>query len=213
MAIKKLTDKVQAKCKDMGLSEKHLNDLAEALGTGITEDSTDEEVDKVVNLIVSVAKSTQSEATRWAQKKEQKPEEKKPEETKPEEKKTPEDEPAWFKSYREAQEKRIHELEEKERKSAEEKAAAKRTADIEAALDKYKIPQAIRKYVGNVPADVEDVDKFIAEAAQTVVTSQLPLAGGGEHKVATEKAVEETGKGWFQRLTGKTATTTETSNK
>lgn len=212
MAIKKLTDKVQAKCKDMGLSEKHLNDLAEALGTGITEDSTDEEVDKVVNLIVSVAKSTQSEATRWAQKKEQKPEEKKPEE-KPEEKKTPEEEPPYFKAFRESLEKRINTLEEKEKQSAKEKAAAKRTADIEAALDKYKIPQAIRKYVGNVPADVEDVDKFIAEAAQTVVTSQLPLAGGGEHKVATEKAVEETGKGWFQRLTGKTATTTETSNK
>lgn len=211
--VKKLTDKVKAKCKDMGLSEKYLDGITEALGAGITEDSTDEEIDKVVNLVESVAKSSQAEATRWAQNakdKNPKADEPKPADP-PADPKPSDEEPAWFKTYREAQEKRIHELEEKEKASAAEKAAAVRKASIDAALDKYRIPEAMRKYVGNVPADVEDVDKFVAEAAQSVVTSQLPLAGGGEYKVPTEKAVEATGKGWFQRLTGKTVN--EPSNK
>ncbi len=209
----KLKDKVKAKCKDMGLSEKYLDGLIEALGKEIKDDSTDEEVEKVANLIESVAKNAQAEATRWAQNEKDKKnteEEKKTEEKKTEEKSKEDEEPAYFKSFRESLEKRINDLEEKEKASAEEKAAAQRTANINAALDKYKIPQAIRKYVGNVPADVEDIDKYIGEAAQTVVTSQLPFVGGGEQKVPTEKAVEETGKGWFSRLTGKS---TESSNK
>lgn len=208
--MSKLTDKVKAKCKDMGLSEKYLDGLIEALGKEIKDDSTDEEVDKVANLIESVAKSAQAEATRWAQsEKDKRKEEKKPEETNAEEKSS-EDEPDWFKRYREAQEKRIHDLEEKEKATAAEKAAADRKDKIDAALAKYKIPEVMREYVGNVPENVEDIDKFVGDAAQKFVTSQLPFESGGEHKVPTEKAVEETGKSWFQWLTGKT---TEPSNK
>lgn len=210
MAVKKLTEKAKAKCKDMGLSEKYLDGLIEALGGKITDDSTDAEIDACVNLIESVAKSSQAEATRWAQsEKDKRKEEKKPEETKAEDKPS-EDEPAWFKAYREAQEKRIHDLEEKEKATAAEKAAADRKAKIDAALAKYKIPEVVREYVGNVPESVEDIDKFIGDAAQKFVTSQLPFESGGEQKVPTEKAVEETGKSWFQRLTGKT---NEPSNK
>ena len=57
-------------CKDTGLSEKYLKAITEKMGGSIEDDSTDDEaIESTANLIAEVAKESQGEATRWANKK------------------------------------------------------------------------------------------------------------------------------------------------
>jgi hypothetical protein len=66
---KTLFKKVKDLCKDTGLSEKYLTAITEKMGGSIEDDSTDEaEIEKVANQIADVAKESQGEATRWANK-------------------------------------------------------------------------------------------------------------------------------------------------
>lgn len=67
---KKLFEKVKGLCKDTGLSEKYLKAITEKMGGSIEDDSTDDAaIETTANLIADVAKESQGEATRWANKK------------------------------------------------------------------------------------------------------------------------------------------------
>lgn len=210
--MSKLFDTVKDKCKDMGLSEKFLKDLTEALGGGLTEDSTDEEVDSVVNQIVTIAKHSQGEVTRKMQKQTPKPKNtKKGEETDEDGPKEPdEDDPEegkgkkeWEKAIAALRKEMKEEREQAAEERRQEKAREARAAAITAALDKYKVPEKSRRFVQNVPEDIEDVDKYIGEYAQTIVTEGLPGDEEGQKKVPTQKETEEIGKGLFARFYGK----------
>lgn len=206
--MSKLFDKVKDKCKDMGLSEKHLKDLTEALGGGLKEDSTDEEVDAVVDQIVKIAGLSQGEVTRKMQKKTPKKKTTKATGDDDDDPDSNDDDDDEGKS---AIEKAVSALrkemqdafkQEREERQAERDREA-RSASIKAAMDKYKIPEKQRRFIQNVPDDVEDVDKYISEYAQEIVTDGLPGDESGQRKVPTQKETEDTGKSWFQRLTGK----------
>ena len=111
---KKLFEKVKGLCKDTGLSEKYLKAITEKMGGSIEDDSTDDEaIESTANLIAEVAKESQGEATRWANKnKETKTEEEKKAEE--ERKKKEEEERLKGKvALDEATEKRLKEMEEK----------------------------------------------------------------------------------------------------
>lgn len=70
---KKLFVKVKDLCKDTGLSEKYLTTITEKMGGSIEDDSTDDEaIGNMANQIADIAKETQGEATRWANKKDPK---------------------------------------------------------------------------------------------------------------------------------------------
>lgn len=206
--MSKLFDKVKDKCKDMGLSEKHLKDLTEALGGGLKEDSTDEEVDAVVDQIVKIAGLSQGEVTRKMQKKTPKKKTTKATGDDDDDPDSNDDDDDEGKS---AIEKAVSALrkemqdalkQEREERQAERDREA-RSASIKAAMDKYKIPEKQRRFIQNVPDDVEDVDKYISEYAQEIVTDGLPGDESGQRKVPTQKETEDTGKSWFQRLSGK----------
>lgn len=71
---KKLFEKVKGLCKDTGLSEKYLKAITEKMGGSIEDDSTDDAaIETTANLIADVAKESQGEATRWANKKKDDP--------------------------------------------------------------------------------------------------------------------------------------------
>ena len=206
--MSKLFQTVKDKCKDMGLSEKFLKDITEALGGGLTEDSTDEEVNSVVEQIVTIAKHSQGELTRKFQQKDN------PNKTKPTKQESKDDDPDdpsgggdGKSEIENAIEKVRKEFQDELKRDREERTAEKkreeRTAAINAAMDKYKIPEKHRRFIQNVPDDVEDVDKYMSEYAQGVVTDSLPDGGDGQRKVPTQKETEETGRSWFKRLTGK----------
>lgn len=211
--MSKLFDTVKDKCKDMGLSEKHLKDLTEALGGGLTEDSTEEEVNAVVEQIVKIAGYSQGELTRKLQQK--KTPKKKPTKAANTDDDDDPDDPddddpeegkgkkGWEKAIAALRKEMKEEREQAAEERRQEKAREARAAAITAALDKYKVPEKSRRFVQNVPEDIEDVDKYIGEYAQTIVTEGLPGDESGQRKVPTQKETEDTGKSWFQRLTGK----------
>ena len=64
---KKLLELFKAKCKDMGLSDVAIEAMVTAGSEGLTDASTDAEIEVKANLILPFAKAAQAESTRWAQ--------------------------------------------------------------------------------------------------------------------------------------------------
>lgn len=63
---KRLFETLKDKCSDMGLSVKSLEEIAEMGSNGLTEESTQEQIEEAVNRSLPIAKLMQAEATRWA---------------------------------------------------------------------------------------------------------------------------------------------------
>lgn len=188
-----LQQKVADKCKDMGLSEEYVSNLTQNMGGAVAEDSTDEAaIEGVANQISAVARLSQGEATRWVNKHKEKNPPVPP--TPP----TPivppaDDEPSWFKAYREEQEQRVKALETQNAELAAEKAKQERTASINAAYAKHNIPEALREFVA-VPDSVEAsaIDGFVAGMAQKIVALQLPKLPHSVQAQAGEVTKEQT---------------------
>ena len=68
MVNQKLLQALISKCKDMGLSEESIQAIAGIASEGLTDGSTDEEIEARANLFLPACKTMQGEATRWAQK-------------------------------------------------------------------------------------------------------------------------------------------------
>ena len=68
MVNQKLLQALIGKCKDMGLSEESIQAIAGIASEGLTDGSTDEEIEARANLFLPAYKTMQGEATRWAQK-------------------------------------------------------------------------------------------------------------------------------------------------
>ena len=163
---KTLFKKVKDLCKDTGLSEKYLTAITEKMGGSIEDDSTDEaEIEKVANQIADVAKESQGEATRWA--------------NKAKEPKEPDNDPN----------KRIPELQAEMDKMKQEQAKKDRETAVQAALNKHGIPEWRRK--GLVIPDEEDPDAYCAGLKQDLITQNLISEDPESVKTANAKNVEE----------------------
>lgn len=179
---KKLFVKVKDLCKDTGLSEKYITTITEKMGGSIEDDSTDEAaIEGMANQIADIAKETQGEATRWANKKDPKD----PKDTDP---KDPSD-PKSPKEPADPSEARIKALEDeieglKGNKEQEERAAA-----VRAAQAKHKIPDW--RMEGLVVPDGKDPDEYLAGIKQTLITQNLMPADTEGSKAASEKATDE----------------------
>ena len=174
---KALFDKVKTLCKDYGLSEKYLSAITEAIGGSIADDSTDtEEIEKVANQVAKIAEHSQAEATRWAAKKDTKKKVKK-EDLENEDDEGDEDETKSKKSKKskkeDPMEARIKALEEKLAAAEAEKSKHTRQAEIEAALEKHKIPQYLRKRFAKSIEDDEDVEEVVSAYKQELITNGL----------------------------------------
>lgn len=192
---KTLFDKVKAKCKDTGLSEKYLKSITEKMGGSIEDDSTDETaIEAMANQIAELSVETQGEATRWANKKDPK-DPKDPKEPKdpkdPKEPKEPEDE----------KDARIKALEEKLAKFDADQAKNARTAAVQAAISKHKIPEWRTKGL-SVPDD-EDPDTYMASIKQDLITQNLMPGDVEGVKAVTEKQVSETANSLLESIKAK----------
>lgn len=194
-----LFEKVNAKCKDRGLSEKYLKAITEKLGGSIEDDSTDEAaIEKAANQIAEVAAETQSEATRWASKKDpekgkgkEKEDDPKPKEEKEgknnDSGKAPIDEVKALKD-------KLAELEGKATK-------AEREAAIKAAQAKHKIPDWRMK--GVMVPDDQDPDTYLAEIKQDLIAQKLVPGDAEGVKAATEKQVDQAADALLESITVK----------
>lgn len=94
---KKFRKLLSEKCKDMGLTDKALDDLVEIGAEGLADDASDEDIAAKVDSLVPYAKAMQGEITRKTQR--PKPQSKKPQSNdEGEDEGGNEDEaPEWFK--------------------------------------------------------------------------------------------------------------------
>lgn len=197
---KKLFLKVKDLCKDTGVSEKCLKAITEKMGGSIEDDSTDEEaIETTANLIAEVAKETQSEATRWANKKPNKSKEeeeeggnKKPNsKTKPE--KEEEDETA----------KEIAELKKKVADMEAERSKGERSAAIAKAMATHNIPAKFRDRLAKSISDEDDIEETVKSMKQDFITDGLMTDDSEGSKGASEKQVDEAADGLLESITVK----------
>ena len=201
---KKLFEKVKGLCKDTGLSEKYLKAITEKMGGSIEDDSTDDEaIESTANLIAEVAKDSQGEATRWANKnKETKTEEEKKAEE--ERKKKEEEERLKGKvALDEATEKRLKEMEEKIANYEAKESKEARAKEVVKAMEKHKIPAYLRDRLAKSISDDEDIEDAVSAYKQELITNGLDDEHSGGSKAASEKQIDEAADSLLESITVK----------
>lgn len=209
---KELFAKVKDKCKDMGLSEKCLTAITEAMGGSVADDSTDTDaIESTANLIVSVATTTQSEATRWANKAKGTP---KPKTTKKdgEEGNGDDTDPNNTDPNKggngggngnPTESEAIKKLQEQIDALKAEKNKGERTATINAAFEKHNIPAFLRERLAKSISDDEDVEEAVSSLKQDCITNGLMSDSAEGAKAASEKQVDEAADALLESITVK----------
>lgn len=209
---KELFAKVKDKCKDMGLSEKCLTAITEAMGGSVADDSTDTDaIESTANLIVSVATASQSEATRWVNKAKGTP---KPKTTKKdgEEGNADDDDPnntdpdkggKGGGNDNPTESEAIKKLQEQIDALKAEKSKGERTATINAAFEKHNIPAFLRERLAKSISDDEDVEAAVSALKQDCITNGLMSDSAEGAKAASEKQVDEAADALLESITAK----------
>ena len=187
---KKLLMLVQDKCKDMGLTPKAIEELVSAGGEGLTDESSEEDIEKEANRLLPYAKMMQSEGTRWAQKVQPKEEGGK--------KGDNATEPAWFTDYKKVNETRLADLEKENTTLKNEKKVTQRGAIIKAKATELGIPDYLMKRFHI--ADDADLNKELTDYKQDLVTNKLMSADTGGEKGNFEELAKEDAKAWAAKL-------------
>ena len=190
--MSRLLKKLQDKCKDFGLSEKAIEDLATSGSEGITDETSDEDIEKRANSLVPYAKLMQAEVTRKAQKK---PVEKPADTPKGND---GDEEPEWFKTYKLEQEKQLKDLKDENAAMKLEKSKAERGAAIAAKAKELGIPDFLMKRISL--ADDADIDKELTDYKQELVTNSLMSADGADFMSSSEQAAKDDAKKWADSL-------------
>lgn len=202
---KALYTKVKDRCKDTHLSEKYLKEITENIGDVVEDDSTDEElIEKTATRIVNIAKSSQGEATRWAQnakenanqgkKGEGESEDDDPQKSKGKGKTEHDDDPHAA---------RIKELEDEIAQMKGEKSKAKRSSDIASAMEKHKIPTYLRNRLAKSIGDEEDIEEAVTAIKQDLITDGLMSKDGEGEKAASDKQIDSAADALLESITAK----------
>ena len=198
---KKLFEKVKGLCKDTGLSEKYLKAITEKMGGSIEDDSTDDEaIESTANLIAEVAKESQGEATRWANKnKETKTEEEK----KAEEERKKKEEEERLKGKVALDEATEKEMEEKIANYEAKESKEARAKEVVKAMEKHKIPAYLRDRLAKSISDDEDIEDAVSAYKQELITNGLDDEHSGGSKAASEKQIDEAADSLLESITVK----------
>lgn len=209
---KELFAKVKDKCKDMGLSEKCLTAITEAMGGSVADDSTDTDaIESTANLIVSVATASQSEATRWVNKAKGVPKQKTTKKD-GEEGNADDDDPnntdpdkggKGGGNDNPTESEAIKKLQEQIDALKAEKSKGERTATINAAFEKHNIPAFLRERLAKSISDDEDVEAAVSALKQDCITNGLMSDSAEGAKAASEKQVDEAADALLESITAK----------
>lgn len=207
---KELFAKVKDKCKDMGLSEKCLTAITEAMGGSIADDSTDTDaIESTANLIVTVATASQSEATRWANKAKGTPKQKTTKKDGEEGDDTDPNNTDPNKGGKgggngnPTESEAIKKLQEQIDALKAEKNKDERTATINAAFEKHNIPAFLRERLAKSISDDEDVEEAVSALKQDCITNGLMSDSAEGAKAASEKQVDEAADALLESITAK----------
>ena len=206
-----LFQKVKDLTKNTGVSEKYLKSITEKMGGKIADDSTDTEaIEECANLIAEVVSETQSEATRWAQKQRNKKSKKSKSHEDEDEEDDEDDEddeeagkgkkkPKKAKSSSD----RLKALEDEIKQLKAERAGSQRKSEIEALMEKHKIPSYLRARLAKSVGDDEDAEEIISTFKQELITAGLSEQDEGGAKVASQKDVESAADSLLESITVK----------
>ena len=201
---KKLFEKVKGLCKDTGLSEKYLKAITEKMGGSIEDDSTDDAaIEETANLIADVAKESQGEATRWANKRKPAKKAKEVEEEEEEEEEDGKGKKGKVATGDKKFEKRMKELEEKLAGYEAKEKKDSRAKDIAKAMEKHGIPAYLRSRFAKSIDDEEDIEEAITGLKQDLITNGLLDENQGGTKAASEKQIDEAADGLLESITVK----------
>lgn len=201
---KKLLKALQDKCKDFGLTDKAIEELAESASEGLSDESSDEDIEKAADSLVPYAKMMQGEITRKTRKQAPKPK------TKPNtdgdgdgDGDGDDDEdgnkmPKWFRDYKKQNDKAIKDLQDENAALKAEKAKGERAAAITLKAKELGIPDFLMKRVSL--ADDADIDKELKEYKQELVTNKLMPADKADILSSSQKAMEEDAETWAKTL-------------
>lgn len=195
---KKLLSVLQAKCKDFGLSDKVIEDLATSASEGLTDESSDEDIEKVADSLVPYAKLMQAEVTRKAQKTKPKPKQSKGNEGDGDGEEGGEEVPEWFKTQMKGYNEKLQKLEEENENLKAERTKNQRQAEIAEKAKKLGIPSYLMKRVSF--ADDADIDKELKEYKQELVTNNLMSADDADILSSSEQAAKDDAKAWAKSL-------------
>ena len=183
---KKLLENLKAKCKDMGLSEAALEQIAGIASNGLEETATDEAIEERAKQYVPILPAMQGEATRWAQKKQEPPTPPTP--PAPPQPKPDEAEP-WKAALAEMEKKYAGVVETQNTTIAElqkKLAASERTGVIAAEMKKLGLTEADMEFV-SIPADA-NISEYLGKYKQSLVNRGLKPADPNTSKEAKDKA-------------------------
>lgn len=196
---KRLLTALQAKCKDFGLSKKAIEDLTETGSEGITDDTSQEDIEKKADSLVPFAKLMQAEVTRKAQKSNADRTDTNPDKDGQDGKDKQGDEiPDWFKTYKDETDKKLSTLQRENETLKSEKSKSERSALIHSTAKRLGIPDFLMKHFSIT--DDADVEKELQSFKQDLVTEKLMPAEQADITSSSEQAAKDDAKAWAKSL-------------
>lgn len=199
---KKFFSILQDKCKDFGLSEKAIEDLAKAGSEGITDDTSDEDIQKKADSLVPYAKLMQAEVTRKAQKVE--PQLKQAAQQQQQQTGGGSDDnngeviPEWFRKYKAETDSSLEALKKENTTLKAERAKADRASEITSKAKSLGIPDFLMKRISL--ADDADIEKELTEYKQELVTNKLMPAEQADLRSSSDQAAKDEAEAWANAL-------------
>lgn len=201
----KLRKTISELCKDMGLTEKALDELAELGSQGLTDTSTDEDVKKAADLLVPFAKAMQGEITRKTRQHNQAAKTKK--KSKADEGDDDDDDDAnegiaaLIREQLAPLKDEIDALKGENANLKAEKAKGERNALIAAKAKELGIPDYLLKRIAI--ADDEDYEKALSEFKQDLVNNNLMPKDAASVTAGTDDQMKAAAKSWAESLPDK----------
>lgn len=202
---KKFRTALSTKCKDMGLTEKALDELTDLGATKLKDDATDEDINAAVDSLVPFAKAMQAEITRKASSR--KPSTKQSTDTddnnggegggEGESKNKPggdDDMPEWAKTMQQ----QMQTIAAENASLKAEKAASERAAKIATKAKSLGIPDYLLKRM--TFADDADIDAELTSLKQDLVNNNLMPKGQSHEGGSTEQQDIADAEAWAQSL-------------
>lgn len=202
----KLLKVLQDKCKDFGLTDKAIEELAESASEGLKDDASDEDITKVADSLVPTAKIIQGEITRKTRKQAPKPKTTPKKDGDDDEGDGDDDEgdddsknpPAWFRKYKKQNDAAVKALQDENAALKAEKAKGERRNAITLKAKELGIPDFLMKRFSI--ADDADIEKELKEYKQDLVTNKLMPADKADILSSSQKAMEDDAESWAKTL-------------
>lgn len=209
---KKLLKVLQDKCKDFGLTDKAIEELAKLASDGLTDESSDEDIEKKADSVVPYAKAMQGEITRKSQKTnpkttktKQSKKEGEDEDDEDEDGEDFENAPKWFKAYKKQNDAAVAKLQEENEALKAEKAKGERKSHIEELAKKAGVsPKMMEAQIALHEAydegDDEAINKALATIKQVSVNENLPNEDNASILSTSEQAMKDDADAWAKNL-------------